>query len=98
MHRIYHLKHREEYKAKLEKQILWVREYKLEMGCKFCGYNKNPTALEFDHIDPSKKTYDVARISSSKITSDDKIKEEIAKCQLLCVNCHREKTYPQHNK
>ena len=57
--------------------------------CSKCGYNKNLAALEFHHIDASKKSFqlDARRIAN---TSKKKITEEVAKCELLCSNCHKE--------
>lgn len=53
-------------------------------SCAKCGSTEN---LEFDHIDPNKKSYDISRGMSLKNN-----KEEIDKCQLLCNICHLEKT------
>jgi 5-methylcytosine-specific restriction endonuclease McrA len=52
--------------------------------CKTCGSKDN---LEFDHIDP--KTKVSHRIWS---WSWDRIEVELAKCQLLCHTCHKDKT------
>ncbi len=69
-----------------------------EMGgkCEICGYHKNYSALTFHHKDPSEKkmTLDVRTMSNSSMVG---IKEEAAKCQLLCFNCHMEVHYP-HNE
>ena len=54
--------------------------------CGICGYNKYIGALEFHHLDPSKKDLTIAG-SGKKWSS---IKEEIDKCALLCSNCHKE--------
>ena len=61
--------------------------------CSKCGYNKNLAALEFHHIDPESKEFqiDIRRLSN---TSMDKLQEEIHKCILLCANCHREEHNP----
>jgi len=46
--------------------------------------------LEYDHRDPSLKKNHV----SSLVTQSRKIVlEEIAKCDLVCANCHRERTH-----
>ena len=55
--------------------------------CQICGYNKCSTALEFHHIDPSKKKFGV---KSGNTHSWDILKIEVDKCILLCSNCHRE--------
>lgn len=59
--------------------------------CSRCGYSKCITALQFHHLDPSEKDFNVG----AKIKSWDKIKEEVDKCILLCSNCHAEE---HHNK
>lgn len=53
--------------------------------CIQCGSMNN---LEFDHIDPSTKSYTIARIYTH---SEVKFQTELAKCQLLCESCHKEK-------
>ena len=62
-----------------------VGRYKRMKGCIDCGYNKHAAALEFDHVDSSTKTRTVA---SLMYHSWNKIKEEIAKCEVRCANCH----------
>jgi len=42
--------------------------------------------LDFDHIDPSTKLFN---ISSILISAYDTLLIELAKCQLLCVKCHK---------
>lgn len=57
--------------------------------CEICGYSKNIAAMEFHHIIPSLKEI---KLDSRSISnhSMDKLIKEVAKCQLLCANCHRE--------
>ena len=54
--------------------------------CQVCGYNKCITALEFHHLDPSKKDFTI----SGGTKSFEKLKPEIDKCICVCANCHRE--------
>lgn len=54
--------------------------------CEKCGYDKCIAALEFHHINPLEKEYQVSKVSNSF----EKLKKEADKCQLLCANCHRE--------
>lgn len=63
--------------------------YKVRHGCSHCGYNDHPFALEFDHIDPHTKSM---AISDMYCFSWERIKPELAKCQILCGNCHNIKT------
>lgn len=59
--------------------------------CQKCGYNKNPVALAFHHLDPSKKDPNFAKM---KFWSFDRVKKELDKCVLLCMNCHVETHHP----
>lgn len=58
-------------------------------GCARCGYRTCLSALEFHHIDPKLKDAELRRAIRDK-WPDKRIKAEIAKCVLLCSNCHRE--------
>lgn len=56
--------------------------------CKLCGYNKYYGALEFHHVDPMLKRFNISQVKSYKFS--DFVKEELDRCELLCSNCHRE--------
>lgn len=56
--------------------------------CQICGYDRCSRALEFHHLDPSKKDFTLARTAWAR--SWDVVKAELDKCALLCANCHRE--------
>ena len=62
-------------------------EYK-DNSCDICGYNRCSDALEFHHLDPSKKDFSISRNGYTR--SWVKVQSELDKCQLLCANCHRE--------
>ena len=64
-----------------------ANNYKLLCGCKKCGYKDNAYALEFDHINPSKKLESISHLIN-KGRSKKIIKDEIRKCRVLCANCH----------
>ena len=61
---------------------------KLERGCADCGYCEYPEALDFDHIGDDK----VKSVSELLAYGWDKILAEIAKCEVVCANCHRVRT------
>lgn len=54
--------------------------------CEKCGYDKCIDALEFHHIDPTKKEFEL----SGKKLKWDTLQAELDKCILVCANCHRE--------
>lgn len=58
-------------------------------GCKICGYNKNLAALEFHHLDPKKKSF-ILDMRNLANRSEDLIKKELTKCNMICANCHAE--------
>ena len=58
--------------------------------CAHCGGVFPAVCMDHDHIDPNTKKLCVAQMMGY---SWKMIKDEIAKCELLCANCHRIKTY-----
>ena len=61
-----------------------LREIKAEQGCMRCG-EKNPIVLQFHHRNPSEKELTSYRLITSSL---EKVEAEIAKCDVLCANCH----------
>ena len=57
--------------------------------CEICGYSKCIDALDFHHLNPEEKQFN---LSSAKV-SFEKAKKEVDKCILVCANCHREIHY-----
>lgn len=41
--------------------------------------------MEYDHREPSKKEFQIGKVG----TSIFRLKAEMAKCDLVCANCHR---------
>ena len=56
--------------------------------CMICGYDKCVGALDFHHIDPSKKEFSLGLGGLTRAWS--RVKAEADKCALICANCHRE--------
>lgn len=73
----------------------FIKRYKAFVGCSACGI-KNPIVLEFDHVRSKDKKYDVSS-ANMKSCSIQKLKQEIRKCDVLCSNCHKIKTYNERN-
>ena len=68
-----------------------VRAMKLERGCADCGYNAHPAALDFDHLPGGGKRHGIADIQAHYPMAT--ILAEIAKCEVVCANCHRIRTF-----
>jgi hypothetical protein len=60
--------------------------FKLTLKCTKCGFN-HPAALDFHHVDPSKKENIISNlVSNGRFAA---AMEELQKCIVLCANCHR---------
>jgi hypothetical protein len=56
--------------------------------CSVCGYNRSVAALEFHHRDRADKRMAVSARGIAYALQT--LREEAAKCILLCANCHVE--------
>jgi 5-methylcytosine-specific restriction endonuclease McrA len=72
----------------------WLKQYKETLECEKCG-ETHPACLDFHHINPAEKSFSLGRIN--KFLSIDLLKSEIAKCNVLCSNCHRKKHWEERN-
>ncbi len=66
----------------------WFKEIKRQLRCEKCGED-HPACLEFHHLNPSEKKINLSEAVAIKGWSKNKILDEIAKCVVLCSNCHR---------
>lgn len=73
------------------RDTLW--HYKAQQGCVDCG-ETDPIVLEFDHRDPASKERDISAMLHRGMKLD-RIMIEVAKCNVMCANCHRRKTAAQ---
>jgi hypothetical protein len=63
--------------------------------CVDCGVKYPTCVMDFDHLPQFKKSFE---ISSANGGSIKRIMDEIAKCELVCSNCHRMRTYTRKNE
>ena len=59
--------------------------------CMDCGRWFPPCAMDFDHRNPVTKRYTVTRMVGRAGTA--RLLEEAAKCDIVCANCHRLRTF-----
>lgn len=85
---------KEYHRRRADEKRAALAAYKVEKGCTDCGYNSHPAALEFDHLPGFNKTRTVA---SMLYSSWEAIWKEIAKCEIVCSNCHSIRTYERLN-
>ena len=67
-----------------------IQQIKLDRGCLDCGYNARYEALHFDHV-PGRgpKCFEIA-LGTGR--SRETLMAEIAKCDVVCANCHAIRT------
>ncbi len=65
----------------------WFRGFKKTLKCEQCGENRSP-CLDFHHTDPTTKDHGISDIARGR-KSQKRVLAEVAKCIVLCANCHR---------
>lgn len=68
----------------------WFWDYKKTLACSKCG-ESHPACIQFHHRNRSEKTRDVNWFSWHG--SKKRLLAEIAKCDVLCANCHAKLEY-----
>ena len=61
-----------------------------DVPCADCGRRFPPCIMQFDHRDPTTKAHGVTRML---MRARSVILAEVAKCDIVCTNCHRIRTY-----
>lgn len=70
-----------------------VKRWKLSKGCALCDFKAtHHCQLDIDHIIPKRRNTK-CRQAINTGWSKKRLKKELSKCQVLCANCHRLKTY-----
>jgi len=67
----------------------WLRNQKTK--CERCP-ETHVAALQFHHVDPSQKEITLARAIANG-WSIARMESEVAKCEVLCANCHAKEHY-----
>ncbi len=99
--RTWHQRNRTQRIAKVNerKQRIWefYNKLKATLACSKCGEN-HPATLQFHHCDPEQKEFNLSEAVREGY-SIERLKKEIAKCVVLCANCHAKEHYEQarHN-
>ena len=72
--------------------MAWLDGLKVGRPCADCGGIYPPYVMEWDHLPGSEKKLvlaDTRRAAHAR----ERIPAEMAKCDLVCANCHRERTF-----
>jgi hypothetical protein len=71
----------------------FIREHLRTHPCVECG-EADPTVLEFDHLREKLKEISLLAAGGASVKA---LKREIAKCEVVCCNCHRRRTARRGN-
>lgn len=69
-----------------ESLMSWFRELKSKLYCLNCGED-DAVVLDFHHRKSSEKEFSIC--DGLRRYARQRIVDEIAKCDVLCANCHR---------
>ena len=78
----------------LEARLVVIEAKLARGGCADCGRPitlENYMAFDLDHVDPADKSFTIS--TKYKHVGHDRLRAEIAKCELLCAYCHRLRTH-----
>ena len=71
--------------------LAWLRDLR-RVPCLDCGGVFEPYVMDFDHRDPATKGFNLGG-SRAMLKSREELLQEITKCDIVCVNCHRARTH-----
>ena len=66
----------------------WLWQFK-DVPCKRCGGKFHPVSMDFHHRDPVEKVFSLGNTNEQSYRSECELLAEIAKCDVVCANCHR---------
>lgn len=69
----------------------WVRSLKEGKPCADCGRPFHFAAMDWDHLPGHEKVGQINRLLLGY--NKEVVLAEIAKCELVCANCHRVRSY-----
>jgi hypothetical protein len=69
----------------------YVNKIKSTTPCTDCGRGYPPYVMQFDHLGEDKDR-DIANLVASPV-SLARLAAEIEKCEVVCANCHAERTH-----
>ncbi len=87
----HYARHKEMYLRAYRKRREIINRIKIN-PCTDCGVQYNPWVMQFDHRDPSQKKYNIGKNPRMRL---EMILAEISKCDLVCANCHMERSHRQ---
>src|SRR5438270_9717957 len=91
----YYAEHREEEIERVRVRQAATLEFLRDLRrrpCQDCGGTFPPWVMDFDHREPSEKSFNVTS-ARAMLMSRPRLIAEIQKCDIVCANCHAVRTY-----
>jgi len=76
---------------KERRDLIWERK---SAPCADCGVMYPPWVMQFDHV-RGKKLKHVSKMMGHKVGT---IRSELDKCEVVCANCHAERSHQRQTK
>ena len=80
---------RAKYESRLRAVILAAKD----KPCVDCGGTWPPCVMELDHREEEVKRFNVGDWKRLRCVGESGLRAEIAKCEVVCANCHRIRTF-----
>jgi hypothetical protein len=80
-------------------QLKWLEHFRRlvhpykNVPCADCNQRFPPVCMDFDHRIPSEKSFGLSVGAVPKSVKDELLLKEISKCDVVCANCHRLRTF-----
>jgi hypothetical protein len=90
----HYYKNKEQYKARNQARAQLFRsivQLAKSIPCVDCGCIYPYYVMDFDHRDAQDKCFTIGQLGFC--SSERRLRNEIAKCDVVCSNCHRIRTY-----
>jgi predicted transcriptional regulator len=78
-------------KASGKKIRNYIQKIKQETACSDCGENYPYYIMDFDHLED--KSFNISQFVRDKGTNLALLQTELDKCEVVCSNCHRTRTF-----
>lgn len=79
------------HKKKTKIELRSIIDEKKSVPCVDCRVQYSPWVMQFDHV-RGEKLFDIGN-ATSKVWSTSVLLDEIEKCEVVCSNCHAERTH-----
>jgi hypothetical protein len=82
-------------KTRRQERREFINNFKKNKPCHDCCKIYPHYIMDFDHLPKFKKEIKIG--ARGKNHSEERLLEEFNKCELVCANCHRERTWQRRN-